>query len=417
MKGMNKMVPLAYRIRPKSFNDVVGQDHLVGENGVITKMISHNVFFSLILYGPAGCGKTTIASILKQNFEPNVYDFNASTDTKDKLKDIFKSSAYYNDTFVVIDEIHRMKKDIQDYLLPYLESGKVTIIGLTTENPYISVNPAIRSRCHIYQLNPITEVDIKKLINKTIVEQKLFNGSLDEEIKDLIVQKSGCEIRTALNMLESLTLLDDNLTLESASKILGTKPLKLDDKGISYYDLLSAFQKSIRGSDVDAALHYLARLIKLEDIDIICRRLTVIAYEDVGLANPSCGPKVIAACTAAKNLGFPEARIPLANITIDLALSPKSNSAEASIDKALEDLDNFSSYEIPKHILNREIKGGANYKYAHDYPDDFVAQQYLPDTLLNRVYYDGKETGKYEKALKDRNRILKPYLIKKKTSN
>ncbi len=408
------MMPLAYRLRPKHFEDVIGQDHLVGKNGVISKMISHNVFFSLILYGPAGCGKTTIASILKQHFEPNVYDFNASTDTKEKLKDIFKSSTYYNDTFVVIDEIHRMKKDIQDYLLPYLESGKVTIIGLTTENPYISVNPAIRSRCHIYQLNPITEDDIIKLINKTVSSENLFNGSLSEDIVKLIAQKSGCEVRTALNMLESLTLLDDNLTLDSASKILGKKPLKLDDKGISYYDLLSAFQKSIRGSDVDAALHYLARLIKLEDIDIICRRLTVIAYEDIGLANPSCGPKVIAACSAAKNLGFPEARIPLANIVIDLALSPKSNSAESSIDKALADLENFSSYEIPKHILNREIKGGANYKYPHDYPDDFVSQQYLPDTLVNRIYYEGKDTGKYESALKERNKMLKPYLTIKK---
>lgn len=409
------MVPLAYRIRPKSFKDVIGQDHLVGDNGVICKMIERNVFFSLILYGPAGCGKTTIASILKQHFEPNVFDFNASTDTKEKLKDIFQSSNYYSNTFVVIDEIHRMKKDIQDYLLPYLESGKVTIIGLTTENPYISINPAIRSRCHVYQLNPITEDDIIKLINKTVFEQKLFKTPLNEDVVKLIAQKSGCEIRTALNMLESLTLLDD-VTLESASKILGKKPLKLDDKGISYYDLLSAFQKSIRGSDVDASLHYLARLIKLEDIDIICRRLTVIAYEDIGLANPSVGPKVIAACSAAKNLGFPEARIPLANITIDLALSPKSNSSESAIDKALSDLDTYSSYEIPKHILNREIKGGENYKYPHDYKDDFVEQQYLPTTLINRIYYIGKETGKYEKALKDRNEMLKPFLTKQNKS-
>ena len=405
------MQPLAYRIRPTSFSDVVGQNHLVGENGVITKMISHNQFFSLILYGEPGCGKTTIASILASHFEPNVYEFNASVDTKDKLKEIFQSTAYYNDTFVIIDEIHRMKKDIQDYLLPYLESGKVTIIGLTTENPYISVNPAIRSRCHIYQMHPITKDDIISLLKRTIKKEGLFKEyPLNDEIIEFVADKSGCEIRTSLNMLESLTLLDGEVTIEKASDILGKRPLKLDEKGISYYDILSAFQKSIRGSDVDASLHYLARLIKLEDIDIITRRLTVIEYEDIGPANPSCGPKVIAACQAAKNLGFPEARIPLASITIDLALSPKSNSSEAAIDKALDDLDKVSSFEIPKHILNREIKGGANYKYPHNYPDDFISQQYLPTSLLDHIYYEGKETGKYEKALKERNQYLKQFL-------
>ena len=405
------MQPLAYRVRPKTFEDVVGQSHLVGPNGVIRKMIEKDQFFSLILYGEPGCGKSTIASILASHFEPNVYQFNASVDNKDKLKDIFKSADYYANTFVVIDEIHRMKKDIQDFLLPYLESGKITIIGLTTDNPYISVNPAIRSRCHIYQMHPINEDDIKQLLKRTIEKEGMFkNNPLSEEVIDFVATKSGCEIRTSLNMLESLTLLDGEISIEKASDILGKRPLKLDDKGISYYDILSAFQKSIRGSDADAALHYLARLIRLEDLDIICRRLTVIAYEDIGLANPSCGPKVIAACTAAKNLGLPEARIPLANIVIDLALSPKSNSAESAIDKALEDLDKVASYEIPKHILNREIKGGAKYKYPHSYPDDFVSQQYLPTTLLDHVYYEGKETGKYEKALKERYQYLNKFL-------
>ena len=405
------MQPLAYRVRPKTFEDVVGQSHLVGPNGVIRKMIEKDQFFSLILYGEPGCGKSTIASILASHFEPNVYQFNASVDNKDKLKDIFKSADYYANTFVVIDEIQRMKKDIQDFLLPYLESGKITIIGLTTDNPYISVNPAIRSRCHIYQMHPINEDDIKQLLKRTIEKEGMFkNNPLSEEVIDFVATKSGCEIRTSLNMLESLTLLDGEISIEKASDILGKRPLKLDDKGISYYDILSAFQKSIRGSDADAALHYLARLIRLEDLDIICRRLTVIAYEDIGLANPSCGPKVIAACTAAKNLGLPEARIPLANIVIDLALSPKSNSAESAIDKALEDLDKVASYEIPKHILNREIKGGAKYKYPHSYPDDFVSQQYLPTTLLDHVYYEGKETGKYEKALKERYQYLNKFL-------
>lgn len=405
------MQPLAYRVRPQSFDDVVGQDHLVGKNGVIRKMIDQNKFFSTILFGPPGGGKTTIATICRSYFEPNTFEFNASIDSKDKLKDIMQTSKFYETTFVIIDEIHRMKKDIQDFLLPYLESNKVTIIGLTTENPYISINPAIRSRCHIYKLNPITEDDILLLLKNTIKKENLFlNNYPSDEILSLITSKCGCEIRTALNMLESLTLIDGEITLKQAEALLGVKSLKLDSKGINYYDLLSAFQKSIRGSDVDAALHYLARLIKLEDLEIICRRLTVIAYEDIGLANPGCGPKVIAACQAAKSLGLPEARIPLAAITIDLALSPKSNTAEASIDRALNDLDKVSNYEIPPHILNREIKGGANYKYPHDYPDDFVKQQYLPTTLLNHHYYEGKETGKYEKALKDRYEYLNQFL-------
>ena len=404
------MQPLAYRIRPKNFEDIVGQDHLVGKNGVILKMIEKHTYFSMILYGEPGCGKTTIASILSSYFEPNVYSFNASVDAKDKLKDIVSSAQYYNNTFVIIDEIHRMKKDIQDFLLPYLESGKIIILGLTTENPYISVNPAIRSRCHIYQMHPIKKENIIDLIKRTIKKENILETDIPDEIIDYIATASGSEIRTALNMLEALTLLTPPITLEMAEDIIGKRAMKLDNKSISYYDILSAFQKSIRGSDVDASLHYLARLIKLEDIDIITRRLTVIAYEDIGLANPSCGPKVIAACTAAKNLGFPEARIPLANITIDLALSPKSNSAESAIDKALLDLDTQATYEIPKHILNREIKGGANYLYPHDYPDDFVKQQYMPTSIINHTYYDAKETGKYEKALKERNIYLKKFL-------
>jgi len=408
------MEPLAYRLRPKNFEDVVGQDHLVGENGVIKKMIDKNTFFSIILFGEPGCGKTTIASICKSYFEPNVYEFNASIDTKDKLKEIASNTAYYDNTLVIIDEIHRMKKDIQDFLLPYLESNKLTIIGLTTENPYISINPAIRSRCHIYKLNPLNSDNIMQLLTSTIKKEKLFeNQKLDNEVLDYIATQCGCEIRTALNMLESITLIDGDITLEKAEKIIGIKALKLDQKGINYYDLLSAFQKSIRGSDVDAALHYLARLIKLEDLEIICRRLTVIAYEDIGLANPGCGPKVIAACDAAKRLGLPEARIPLSAITIDLALSPKSNTAESSIDKALAAIDNTSSLDIPPHILNREIKGGAIYKYPHDFPDDFVAQQYLPNSLFYDQYYQGKETGKYERALKERYDYLVKTLKKK----
>ncbi len=408
------MQPLAYRIRPNSFNEIVGQDHLVGPNGVIALMMKKNQLFSLILYGGPGTGKTTIASIIAKEYGLSTFEFNASIDNKSKLKDIIDNTNYYDTTLVVIDEIHRMKKDTQDFLLPYIENGKLTIIGLTTENPYISINTAVRSRCHIYKLNSISPNDVMTLLKNTIAQEKeLFKTIITDDILDYIVSSSGCEIRTALNMLEALSLIEGEITMEKAQSLIGIKSIKLDSKGDNYYDILSAFQKSIRGSDVDASLHYLARLILLEDIDIICRRLTVIAYEDIGLANPQVGPRVIAACQAAKNLGFPEARIPLACITIDLALSPKSNTSESSINSAIDDLLNLSSYEIPKHILNREIKGNSSlYKYPHDYPDDFVEQQYLPTSIINKSYYIGKSTGKYERALNERNEYLKKFLKK-----
>lgn len=411
------MEPLAYRVRPKTFSDIVGEDHLVGENGILTKMIEKNNYLQTILFGPPGCGKTSIAKILFDHFSPNSFLFNASTDNKDMLKEIIQSTKYNDITFVVIDEIHRMKKDIQDFLLPYMESNKILVLGLTTENPYQSINPAIRSRCHIYKMNTISSNDIVKLLKRIIEKENLFkNNPLDDEILEYIAYASSNEIRTSINFLESLTLLDGVITLDDAKKLIGVKNFKLDSKGINYYDLLSALQKSIRGSDVNAALYYLARLIKLEDLEIITRRLMVIAYEDIGLANPSVGPRVYAACEIAKKLGLPEARIPLSEIVIDLAISPKSNSAEASIDSALLDLDQYGDLDIPPHILNREIKGGAKYLYPHDYPGDFVYQQYLPNKIKDKIYYKAKDTGKYERALKERNSYLESVLKKGKSS-
>lgn len=411
------MEPLAYRVRPKTFSDIVGEDHLVGENGILTKMIEKNNYLQTILFGPPGCGKTSIAKILFDHFSPNSFLFNASTDNKDMLKEIIQSTKYNDTTFVVIDEIHRMKKDIQDFLLPYMESNKILVLGLTTENPYQSINPAIRSRCHIYKMNTISSKDIVKLLKRIIEKENLFkNNPLDDEILEYIAYASSNEIRTSINFLESLTLLDGVITLDDAKKLIGVKNFKLDSKGINYYDLLSALQKSIRGSDVNASLYYLARLIKLEDLEIITRRLMVIAYEDIGLANPSVGPRVYAACEIAKKLGLPEARIPLSEIVIDLAISPKSNSAEAAIDSALLDLDQYGDLDIPPHILNREIKGGAKYLYPHDYPGDFVYQQYLPDKIKDKIYYKAKDTGKYERALKERNSYLESVLKKGKSS-
>ncbi|MCR5462848.1 MAG: replication-associated recombination protein A [bacterium] len=395
------MMPLAYRIRPKEFKDIIGQDHLVGEKGIITKMLNQEKLFSMILYGTPGCGKTSIAEIIASFYPMSSFSFNASTDNKEKLKDIANSTKYYDDTICVIDEIHRMNKNTQDFLLPYMESGKLIIIGLTTENPYRSINPAIRSRCHVYRMNEISIDDIVTLINRTIEKEKL--PKIGSDIIKYIAYSSGNDIRTALNMLEVVSMLDkDELTLENAQKLIGKKSFLIDEEGENYYDCASAMIKSIRGSDPDAALHYMARLLKTGDLEFICRRLLCSAYEDIGLGNPNVGPRVYAACEAALHLGLPEARLPLAYAIVDLATSPKSNSTYLAIDKALADLDNLTSMKIPPHILNKELKSGKyEYKYPHDYKNGYVKQQYLPDELINTVYYEAKDTGSYERAIKE----------------
>ncbi len=401
------MMPLAYRIRPKKFEDIIGQDHLVGPHGVITKMLNQEKIFSMILYGTPGCGKTSIAEIISSFYPMSSFSFNASTDNKEKLKDIADSTKYYDDTICIIDEIHRMNKNTQDFLLPYMESGKLIIIGLTTENPYRSINPAIRSRCHIYRMNEITPSDIITLLNKTIKSENFQPIPIDI-IKYISIASSN-DIRTALNMLEIVSMLDSNeLTLDNAIKLIGKKAFLIDEEGENYYDCASAMIKSIRGSDPDAALHYMARLLKVGDLEFICRRLLCSAYEDIGLGNPNVGPRVYAACEAALHLGMPEARLPLAYAVVDLATSPKSNSTYLAINEALADLDNLTSMKIPPHILNKELKSGKyEYKYPHDYKNGYVNQQYLPDELLGKTYYNAKDTGSYERAIKEFMKKLK----------
>ena len=399
--------PLAFRIRPNTFKDIVGQDHLVGPKGVITKMLENNSLFSMILYGPAGCGKTSIATIIESYFPLSSFSFNASTDSKAKLKEIADATKFYESTICVIDEIHRLKKDVQDFLLPYVESGKLIIIGLTTENPYRAINPAVRSRCHIYRMNEISKRDVILLLKKTINEEKL--KEMSDDILEYIATVSSCEIRSALNMLEIANMLDlEDLNLENVAKLIGKKALQIDEEGEYYYDCASAMIKSIRGSDPDAALHYLARLLQTEDLLFITRRLLCSTYEDIGLGNPNVGPRVYAACEAALSLGLPEARLPLAYAVVDLATSPKSNSTYLAINLALDDLETLTSMKIPPHILNKELKSGKyEYKYPHDYKNGYVIQQYLPDELLDKKYYRPKDTGSYERGIIEHMKKIK----------
>lgn len=405
------MEPLAHKLRPTKLSEIYGQEHLVSNEGIITKMIESNNFFNIILHGNPGVGKTSIALIAAESSKLDYYNFNASVDNKQKLKDIINTTVYH-DILLIIDEIHRMNVDIQDLLLPFIENGKIKLIGITTENPYAAVNKAIRSRCQIYHLEDLTNEEIKKALNDALNSLTLdYDGKVLPEVIDYISKRCNNELRTAYNMLEAVTVYGSKLetiNLVIAKKALGDKNLALDKSQNDYYDILSAFQKSLRGSDVNASLHYLARLITLGDLDSIIRRLLVIAYEDVGLADPNIGFKVKQACDTAKILGFPEARIPLAVAVIDVALAAKSNSALDALDKAIHDYQEGKTGNIPKHILNREIaKDSAIYKFPHNDPTGFIKQQYLPDNLKNVVYYQPKTNSNYEVLLQKRLDYIK----------
>ena len=399
------MKPLAYAMRPTNYDEIVGQDHLVGKTGVLRKMIESNHLFSFILYGEPGCGKTTIAEATRKMINIPSYHFNASTDNKDILKQIINDARFNKDTIIVIDEIHRMKKDIQDFLLPYVEDGTLIMIGLTTVNPYHSVNPAIRSRCHIFKLNELSKEAMHTILRRAYQNMHLTNH-IDDEVYDYLVGISGFEIRSLINNFEMVVSLypNEDITLEKATSALIKPNITIDANSDSYYDTLSGLQKSIRGSDVDASLHYLAKLLKADDLQSLSRRLLAIAYEDIGLANPTIGPRVKAAVDAARELGLPEARLPLSVVVIEMALSPKSNSAYLAIAKAMDDIENGQSGTLPLHLKNTYSfnPNQQSYKYPHDYPNAWVNQQYLPDTLKNSKYYIPKDSSKIESGLKER---------------
>lgn len=402
------MEPLAIKMRPNNFEEIIGQDHLVGKNGLLSRMVDSNKVMSMILYGKPGVGKTTIAYALCNALGFPYSVFNASIDNKATLTKMISEKK--PNQIIIIDEFHRMKKDIQDYLLPTIEEGIVTIIGITTINPYNSVNPAIRSRCLTFKLNDLKEEDLKELLVNAL--NKIAPSlTINEDALNYLVNISNGEARTLLNNLELITSsldLSSTLTLEIVKTFLFSPSLNIDKNEDNYYDTLSGLQKSIRGSDVHASLHYLAKLLYAEDLLPLIRRLYAINYEDIGLANPSLGPKVKAACDIALELGMPEAKLPLSVITIEMALSPKSNSAYLAIAKALEDLENGISGSLPIHLKTKYPSSNNKdfYQYPHDFPGAWVDQQYLPDNLKSRKYYAPKSNSKYEEALKERYEII-----------
>lgn len=377
------MEVLADIMRPKYLKDIVGQEHLIGKDKILTNLIKNQKMFSMIFYGKPGTGKTSIAYAIKNELQMKTKFLNATINNKADFDMAIEEAKFYNGILLVVDEIHRMNKDKQDILLPYIENGLIILIGLTTSNPYHMINPALRSRCQIFELHELTTKDIVKILKRSLT--KLDNIKIDNQSLNYIANLSSGDVRSALNLLEiSYYSTKDHTINIDLIKNINSKPVFFHDKNSDgHYDVLSALQKSIRGSDVDASLHYLARLIIAGDLDSIFRRLSVIAYEDIGLANPGIGPRLDAAINAANRIGLPEARIPLGHIVTEMALSPKSNSTHIALDMAIEDINKGNTGNVPSHLKTNSDK----YLYPHNYKNSWVKQDYLPYNLLGKKYY------------------------------
>lgn len=392
---------LQNKLRPNRLNDVLGQEHLIGKNKVLTNLVKNKMLFNIIFYGNSGCGKTTIALALVNELNKRYRILNATINSKKDFEVVIEEAKLYGNMILIIDEIHRMNKDKQDLLLSYIESGLITLIGLTNSNPYHSINQAIRSRCQIIELHALSEKDIEKGIKRV---KDVFNDiEIDDKTIKYIAKLSNGDIRYAYNLIEFTYYgYNKQVTIENIKLTNNTPAFFTDKNEDGHYDMLSAFQKSIRGSDVDASLHYLARLIISGDYDSIYRRMIVIAYEDIGLSNPGIGPKVIAAIEASERVGYPELIKPLSVVVIEMALSPKSNSADTAINAAINDINAGNVGRIPSHIRTTS----KDYKYPHNYPNYWVKQQYLPDKLINRKYYIPRK-NKFETEMTNFNKKIK----------
>lgn len=419
LKGMDTVnihKPLALRMRPTHINQIIGQAHLVGEGKIIRRMVEAKAIASMILFGPPGTGKTSLAYAIAESLSLPVRKLNAVTARKKDLEIVIEEAKMSGTIILILDEVHRLNKERQDFLLPHLEDNLVTLIGCTTGNPYHSINPAIRSRCHLFELHPLQLSDIVEAIERTLKDGENGYGkeqvSLTDSAREHFAHSANGDLRALLNGLELAISSTPKvkgritITLDIAEECMQKKSFSHDKGGDAHYDVLSAFQKSIRGSDVNASLHYLGRLIEAGDLDSIARRLIVIAYEDIGLANPQAGPRALAAVEAAERLGFPEARIPLSVSVIELALSPKSNSAYKALDRALHDIRAKNTGDVPIHLKDSHYRGaatlgrGVDYLYPHSYDSGWVKQQYLPDEIKHQSYYTPNENGKFERALK-----------------
>ena len=398
--------PLAERIRPKTLDEVVGQAHLLGENGILKRVIDSGQIPNMIFYGSSGIGKTTVASIIAKQTDRKLYKLNATTASIQDIRQIIDELDTFltpNGALVYLDEIQYFNKKQQQSLLEFIEDGRITLIASTTENPYFYVYNAILSRCTVFEFKPVAAEEIKKAVKRAfeIIAQDI---KYSDEVINIISYGSGGDVRKALNAVEFLvSSAKDEITAQDAKAVSQRSNMRYDRDGDSHYDILSALQKSVRGSDVDAALHYLARLIEAGDIISAARRMLVMASEDIGLAYPQAVSIVKSCIDSAFQLGLPEARIPLAEAVILLATAPKSNSAIRAIDAALADVRQGKTGDIPQHLKDCHYEGakklgrGLTYKFPHDYKYHWVNQQYLPDELVGTKYYEYGE-NKNEQA-------------------
>lgn len=420
---MEKKAPLAARLRPTTLDEVVGQSHIIGKDKLLYRAIKADKLSSIIFYGPPGTGKTTIAKVIANTTSANFCQINATIAGKKDMEEIVTEAKnnqgmYGKKTILFIDEIHRFNKGQQDYLLPFVEDGTIILIGATTENPYFEVNGALISRSIIFELKPLSRQDIKTLINKAVYDKEKGMGAYDavieEEAVDFIADIANGDARNALNAIELGVLTTDraadghiHITLEVAEQCVQKRTLRYDKDGDNHYDTVSAFIKSMRGSDVDAAIYYLARMLYAgESVTFIARRIMISAAEDVGLADPNALTVAVSAAEAVHKVGMPEAQIILAEAVAYMAAAPKSNSAISAIERAMEYVKNNKTMPVPVHLMDAHYKGAAKlghgdgYKYAHDYKNHYVKQQYLPDGMEDIKFYYPTQIG-YEKNIKE----------------
>lgn len=425
---MKNESPLASRLRPSTLDEVVGQQHIIGKDKLLYRAIKADKISSIIFYGPPGTGKTTLAKVIANTTSAEFKQINATVAGKKDMEDVItvaknNMGMYGKKTILFVDEIHRFNKGQQDYLLPYVEDGTIILIGATTENPYFEVNGALISRSVIFELKPLSKEDIKALINRAVYDKDkgmgAFNAHIDEDALEFLADISNGDARNALNAVELGILTTKasadgiiHITLEIAQECIQKRVIKYDKTGDNHYDTVSAFIKSMRGSDPDAAVYYLARMLYAgEDVKFIARRMMICASEDVGNADPQALQVAVSAAQAVERIGMPEARIILAQAVIYIATAPKSNAAIMAIDKAMETVKDQTTAPVPSHLQDAHYKSagklghGIGYKYSHDYPNHYVRQQYLPDTLVGTQFYEPTDMG-YEKNIKEHMRRI-----------
>lgn len=427
--SQEKEGPLASRLRPRTLDEVVGQQHIIGKDKLLYRAIKADKLQSIIFYGPPGTGKTTLAKVIANTTSGQFQQINATVAGKKDMEEVVAKAKdslgmYGRKTILFVDEIHRFNKSQQDYLLPFVEDGTLILIGATTENPYFEVNGALLSRSRIFELKPLAQEDIRELIRRAVYDKERgmgsYDGEIDPQAMDFLADTANGDARAALNAVELGILTTDrspdgkiHLTLEVAQECIQKRVLLYDKNGDNHYDTISAFIKSMRGSDPDAAVYYLARMLYAgEDIKFIARRIMICASEDVGNADPQALSVAVSAALAVERVGMPEAQIILSHAATYVATAPKSNAACVAIDAAMKAVRTRQTEPVPPHLQDRHYRGaenlgrGLNYQYAHDYPNHYVKQQYLPDGLVGTEFYHPSDNG-YERQIRAHMEFLK----------